>query len=67
MVADVFSTEPLPAASALWEHPRVTVTPHNAAVTQPEDVATAFAANLARFEKGGVDALDGVFSWNDGY
>ena len=31
--------------------PKVTVTPHNAAVTQPEDVARAFAANLARFEQ----------------
>jgi len=45
----------------------VTVTPHNAAVTQPEDVAAAFAANLARFEEGGVGALEGVFSWDNGY
>ena len=43
--------EPLPTASPLWLHPKVTVTPHNAAVTQPEDVARAFAANLARFEQ----------------
>ena len=30
-------------------------------------VATAFAANLARFEEGGVGALDGIFSWDNGY
>ena len=51
LVSDVFAAEPLPTASPLWQHPKVTVTPHNAAVTQPEDVARAFAANLARFEQ----------------
>ena len=43
------------------------MTPHNAAVTQPDDVAAAFAANLARFQQGGTPALEGVFSWGDGY
>lgn len=30
-VLDVMSTEPLPATSQLWLHPKVTITPHNSA------------------------------------
>ncbi len=57
---DVFETEPLPAASRLWTHPRVTVTPHNAATSDPDAVAASIAAHIRRHEAGEPlrDAVD---------
>jgi len=49
---DVFEKEPLPEASPLWEHPRVTVTPHNAAVSEPEATARYIADQIRRHEAG---------------
>ena len=50
-ILDVFETEPLPAESPLWRHPRVTVTAHCSGVTggqtgRNEDL---FVDNLSRF------------------
>ncbi len=39
---DVFSTEPLAASSELWENARVYITPHQAAITDAEDVTESF-------------------------
>lgn len=48
---DVFEQEPLPASSPLWEHPRVLVSPHSAALSSAENklITERFIANLARF------------------
>jgi glyoxylate/hydroxypyruvate reductase len=40
-VLDVFREEPLPQTHPFWAHPRITVTPHNSATTQPDTGAQA--------------------------
>ena len=49
---DVFATEPLPATSPLWTHPQVTVTPHNAAASDPRALTANMLRQIERFEAG---------------
>ena len=49
---DVFATEPLPATSPLWAHPNVTVTPHNAAASDPRALVANVLRQIERFEAG---------------
>lgn len=51
-VLDVFGVEPLPADHPFWRHPKVTITPHVAAVTDPANSAALIAANIRRFRAG---------------
>lgn len=53
-VLDVTATEPLPADSPLWDHPAVTITPHDAAggTGRFERAADLFLENLERYRAG---------------
>jgi glyoxylate/hydroxypyruvate reductase len=62
---DVFGQEPLPADSAFWTHPKVVLTPHNAADTDADAISRYVGAQIARFEAGG--ALENVVERRRGY
>jgi glyoxylate/hydroxypyruvate reductase A len=62
---DVFQEEPLPPASKLWTHPRVTVTPHNAGDISPRIFAELVMAQIDRLERG--LPLDNVVDRSRGY
>lgn len=62
---DVFGQEPLPADSPFWTHPKVVLTPHNAADTDPDEISKYVARQIARFEAG--LALENVVDRSRGY
>ncbi len=62
---DVFEEEPLPAASPLWAHPKVYVTPHNAAASDPRALVANILAQIDNFERG--QKLENLVDRNAGY
>ena len=49
---DVFGEEPLPAASPLWAAPNLVITPHVAAVSDPDALAARIGEQILAFERG---------------
>ena len=62
---DVFQVEPLPATSPFWSHPRVVVTPHNAAESSPLAIAR-YAVRQMRLRAAG-SPLENVVDRARGY
>ena len=62
---DVFQIEPLPDNHPFWGHRQITVTPHNASITDPRSVARQIAEGIAAVERG--DALPNAVDIKLGY
>lgn len=62
---DVFETEPLPQDSPFWSHPRVIVTPHVGADSDPDALARYLVGQVRRFEAG--EGLQNVVDRTTGY
>ena len=58
-ILDVFATEPLPADSVLWDHPRVVVSPHcsGGGSGRVQPAVDVFVTNLERWLAGGTDLV----------
>jgi glyoxylate/hydroxypyruvate reductase A len=62
---DVVQEEPPPPSSALWNHPDVTITPHNAGDIAPRIFADQVMTQIERIERG--IAPDNVIDRQRGY
>ena len=62
---DVFETEPLPQDSPFWSHPKVTLTPHAAADSDP-DTITAYVLRQIRRHQAGLP-VENIIDRKRGY
>jgi glyoxylate/hydroxypyruvate reductase A len=62
---DVYEQEPQPQDSPFWTHPKVVLTPHNAADTDADSISRYVVQQIERFEAG--VALENVVDRNRGY
>lgn len=62
---DVFETEPLAQTSALWNHERVTITPHNASESNDKALSKYILDQISRYEAG--QPLENVIDNTKGY
>lgn len=51
-ILDVFQIEPLPIDHPFWGHPKITVLPHVAAITDPQSASQVVAAQIGRWIEG---------------
>ncbi|ALI04751.1 glyoxylate/hydroxypyruvate reductase A [Pseudomonas sp. FW306-02-F02-AA] len=51
-VLDVLQEEPAPVDHPFWDHPQILLTPHIAAMTQPESAFGVLLENIRRYERG---------------
>jgi glyoxylate/hydroxypyruvate reductase A len=62
---DVVREEPLPADHAFWTHPKITLTPHVAAITLREQSVKQIAKKIQALARG--EAVDGMVDFKRGY
>jgi glyoxylate/hydroxypyruvate reductase len=62
---DVFESEPQPPESPFWTHPKIVLTPHNAADIDPDAISKYVARQIERFEAGAP--LDNIVERKRGY
>jgi len=61
----VFQQEPLDPASPFWSHPKVTLTPHAAAASNPSSLIAPMVRQMDAHERG--EALINLVDRNAGY
>lgn len=62
---DVFETEPLPEDSPFWNHPKVTLTPHAAADSDPDTISASVLRQIRRHQQG--EPVENIVDRKRGY